>query len=299
MEHGIHFISGLPRSGSTLLAGILSQNPRFHAGMSSPVARLFTAVLVQTGAQQDDTVFVDDDQRREMIRGLVTGYYHQVHKRKIVFDTNRIWCSKMAALAAVFPHSRVIACARNVAWIIDSFERLFNRSPLLMSRMFSPSTGANLHSRIDVMAGALGVVGFGYNALQEAFHGEYASRLIVIDYEALAREPERTMGRLYELLGLPPFAHDFDSVVYDAEAFDQRLGVRGLHKVGRKVQYVERETILPPVVFERYANRAFWRKAEVNRRGATVLLPSNAARAPQSHSASPPMTPAELRADHA
>ncbi|MBU0835751.1 MAG: sulfotransferase, partial [Gammaproteobacteria bacterium] len=27
-----HFISGLPRSGSTLLAALLRQNPRFHAG---------------------------------------------------------------------------------------------------------------------------------------------------------------------------------------------------------------------------------------------------------------------------
>ena len=26
----LHFIAGLPRSGSTLLAGILRQNPRFH-----------------------------------------------------------------------------------------------------------------------------------------------------------------------------------------------------------------------------------------------------------------------------
>ena len=34
----LHFISGLPRSGSTLLAGILRQNPRFHAAMTGPVA---------------------------------------------------------------------------------------------------------------------------------------------------------------------------------------------------------------------------------------------------------------------
>ena len=44
MQKVIHFISGLPRSGSTLLAGILRQNPRFHAGMSSPVASLFMAL---------------------------------------------------------------------------------------------------------------------------------------------------------------------------------------------------------------------------------------------------------------
>ena len=32
-----HFISGMPRSGSTLLAAILNQNPRFRAGMTSPL----------------------------------------------------------------------------------------------------------------------------------------------------------------------------------------------------------------------------------------------------------------------
>jgi len=30
----IHFVSGLPRSGSTLLAALLQQHPRFQAGMS-------------------------------------------------------------------------------------------------------------------------------------------------------------------------------------------------------------------------------------------------------------------------
>lgn len=35
-----HFMSGLPRSGSTLLAAIVSRNPRFHAGMTSPAGGL-------------------------------------------------------------------------------------------------------------------------------------------------------------------------------------------------------------------------------------------------------------------
>jgi sulfotransferase len=32
-----YFISGLPRSGSTLLSGILKQNPEFYADIASPV----------------------------------------------------------------------------------------------------------------------------------------------------------------------------------------------------------------------------------------------------------------------
>ncbi len=46
----LHFISGLPRSGSTLLSAIFNQNPEFHAAMSSPVASLMNATLEMTGA---------------------------------------------------------------------------------------------------------------------------------------------------------------------------------------------------------------------------------------------------------
>jgi hypothetical protein len=35
----IHFISGFPRSGTTLLAALLRQNPRFHASIESPVGK--------------------------------------------------------------------------------------------------------------------------------------------------------------------------------------------------------------------------------------------------------------------
>ena len=45
-----HFITGLPRAGSTLLSALLLQNPRFHAGMTSPVGGLFRGMLNQLGA---------------------------------------------------------------------------------------------------------------------------------------------------------------------------------------------------------------------------------------------------------
>ncbi|MCB2048883.1 MAG: hypothetical protein KDE32_11750 [Novosphingobium sp.] len=35
--------------------------------------------------------------------------------------------------------------------------------------------------------------------------------------------------------------------------------MRGLHKVHKKVEPRPRETILPPDLFERYSNMAFWR----------------------------------------
>jgi len=56
MQHGIHFISGLPRAGSTLLAGILRQDPHFHAAMTSPIGTLFAGLLGQMSQTRHEVV---------------------------------------------------------------------------------------------------------------------------------------------------------------------------------------------------------------------------------------------------
>ena len=52
-----YFISGLPRSGSTLLSGILKQNPDFYADIASPVEALAgSSIDIITGAESNLTV---------------------------------------------------------------------------------------------------------------------------------------------------------------------------------------------------------------------------------------------------
>ena len=63
-----HFISGLPRSGSTLLSALLRQNPRFHANMSGPLAGLLGSILERMSAKNEFSVFIDDSQRENIIR---------------------------------------------------------------------------------------------------------------------------------------------------------------------------------------------------------------------------------------
>jgi sulfotransferase len=275
MQNGIHFISGLPRSGSTLLAAILRQNPRFHAGMSSPVGALFRTLMQGMSPQGELSVLMEPGQRENVLRGLFDSYYQDIHPSKVVFDTNRIWCSKMGALAKLFPDARVIVCVRDLAWIMDSFERILRKEPLLVSKMFQPRDAATVYTRVGSLASGLGTVGFAFNAVQEAFWGEHADRLLLVDYEALTREPARTIRCIYEALGLPAFEHDFDNVTYeDGGAFDAQLGVPGLHSVTGKVAFVERPTILPPDLFERFSGRSFWRRPRANTRNVTVVLPS-------------------------
>jgi sulfotransferase len=61
-----HFISGLPRSGSTLLAALLLQT---H-GMTSPVGALFSGMLNQFSAGSEFGPVIDQPMRRRLLRAL-------------------------------------------------------------------------------------------------------------------------------------------------------------------------------------------------------------------------------------
>jgi sulfotransferase len=251
-----HFISGLPRSGSTLLAAILRQNPRFHAGISSPVASLFMA-LQGTMSRDETSVLIDEGQKHALLKGLFDSYYHVVFD-KVVFDTNRAWCSKMPALVRLFPAAKIICCVRHVSWIMDSLERLVRESPFDLSAIFGYDPGGTVYTRVNRLAVNDGLVGFAMDALREAFWGGNNGRLILVDYEALVKRPASTMRRLYEFIEEPPFAHDFENVEYQADEFDRAIGMPNLHRVRRKVEWIPRATVLPPDLFDRFAGDAFW-----------------------------------------
>ena len=254
-----HFISGLPRSGSTLLAALMLQNPRFHAGMTSPVGTLFSSMLTQFSAGSEFGSVISQEQRRRLLRGLFDNYYADHAGKPVIFDTNRMWCAKLPAVIDLFPHAKVIACVRNVAWVMDSIERLYRANPYENTKLFVDDVERNtVYSRVDTLAQRNRLVGFPWAALKEAYYGEHASSLLVVDYDLLTQAPEKVLRLIYEFIGEPWHEHDFQNVEYDAPAFDQALGLAGLHRVRPKVALEPRRTILPPDLFDQYAKLSFW-----------------------------------------
>lgn len=256
----IHFISGLPRAGSTLLSAMLKQNPKFSAGMTSPVGSFVTGLLEQVGAGTEFGPVVTTEQRQRLLRGMFNSYYADQPVGSVVFDTNRIWTSKLPALRDLYPQAKVIACVRNVAWVMDSIERIYRANPYETTRLFVDSSErATVYSRIDALAQRHRMVGLAWTALKEAFYSEEAGSLLIVDYDLLAAAPEKVLRLIYKFINEPWYeGHDFEALTYDAPEFDQALGLKGLHKVRNKVTFERRLTVLPPDLFAQYQNMSFW-----------------------------------------
>ncbi|MEW6992049.1 sulfotransferase [Colwelliaceae bacterium 6441] len=255
----IHFISGLPRSGSTLLAGILRQNPAFHAAMSSPVAPLMNSALEQMGAGSEFYSFFNTDKRKQICNALFTAYYSEQQDKSVIFDTNRIWSARLHQLADLFGNDfKMICCVRNPAWIMDSFEHIYRKNPFDYSRLYSPQSRQTVYSRCESMMNAGGVTGSAWTALKEAYYGEFSEQLLLVDYDLLVSQPQQCMELVYRFIGEDFFNHNFDNVEYQEGEFDNQLGAKGLHTVKKKVEFTPRRSILPPDLFEKYRDMAFW-----------------------------------------
>jgi len=245
MQNGIHFISGLPRSGSTLLAAILRQNPRFHAGMTSPVGAIYMALEGAMSRRNEAAVFIKDSQRRDILKGLFASYYPRSKRKRSCSTPTGCGAPSCRPLRTSSRTRESSAALRDICWIMDSIERLVRKNRFELSGMFGFEAGHTVYTRINRVATSDGIVGYPLDALREAFSANRHQGWFFSN-----RGPGAGAGigheLLYDFIGEPYFPHNFEHVEYEADDFDAALGTPGLHVVRGKVQWTERQSVLPP-----------------------------------------------------
>ena len=259
MTKHYYFISGLPRSGSTLLSSILKQNPRFHAGVSSPLLPLFRSIFEAVNNNNSpNSLNFSADKKIKLLKSAVDIYYEDFNK-EVIFDTNRIWTNLLPQLKAVFPYTKIILCVRDINRILDSFERLHQTNPLSISSVFPKDVDFNVYSRITSLMKDDGIVRIPYESIKASFAGMYGSMLMFCEYDILTKNPEGTMKAIYKFIDQPYFNHDFNNVEDSYDDYDDQLQLPNLHKVRKKVLYEEKQFLIPPDILNNYKDLEVWR----------------------------------------
>jgi len=271
MAKDFHFISGLPRSGSTLLSALLRQNPAVHARVASPVFELVHAVQPKLSRQSEFYTFYDNNIRHAVIKGLFDSFYSGI-ENPVIFDSNRLWTTRIPLLLELFPDVRLVCLVRDIQYILNSFERQFASNPLETTAAFGFTAGSSIYARMDqLMNSEVGAVGLPWLGLREAWFGPHADRLVVIDYDRLVADPGSVLARLGKTLGLPPYAYAFEDVSYNEPDYDANLGMPGLHSVRKRIEKVSHHMRLPPDLLAKNSGHAFWKTPQTGRRSVVML----------------------------
>jgi len=251
-----YFISGLPRSGSTLLSGILRQNPDFYADIASPVEALTgNAIDVITGAKSNLTT--TEEQRKNVMYGMFDGYYQHIEK-SVIFDSSRGWTKKTNFLKALFPYTKILCPVRDIVSILNSFEVILNKNCFYTKQINEKVFSHNIFIRIQELF-EREIVNY-FSFLQEGY-ALNPEMIHFIEYENLCKEPEKTIRKVYEFLERSYYSHDFENVEYSNENFDKACNLKDLHTIKKGVEYKPPRCILPSEIVQKYKgmNMEFWR----------------------------------------
>lgn len=256
MNKKYHFITGLPRSGSTLLSSILKQNPKFHASITDSLATITKGVIETCQEGPGIKTEVPVSRRINIVKSLFEGFYQDVDK-EVIFNTNRAWTILTPQIDAIFPESRLIVCVRDINWVLDSFETIHRKNPL-STNTATGGLGNTVYDRVAALMDDKGIVGFPYVGIKQAITGNEKHKLMLVEYDQLCKEPEIIMKSLYSFIDEPYFKHDFNNVEATWDEYDAEIGIQ-LHKVAKSVQFTPRKSILPPDILQQFSNREVWR----------------------------------------
>ena len=253
-----YFISGLPRSGSTLLSAILRQNPDFYADISTPVESL-VGTTIKIISEGESNLVITEKQRKNLLHGIFDGYYKHIDK-PVIFDCSRNWTKNTNLLQALFPYTKILCPVRDIVSILSSFENITSKNPFHTKILTEHND--NVFVRCDEMMDKnTGLVSKPWIALQEGY-ALNPCMIYFIEYENMCKNPEKIMRGVYEFLDKPYFPHDFENIEYSNENFDKAINIKDLHTVKKRVEYKPPRNVLPLEIVQKYKkmNMEFWRK---------------------------------------
>jgi sulfotransferase len=245
----LHFIIGLPRTGSTILTALLDQNPNFYATGTSPLPSVIENVIAQMGPQNDFNIINHKTLEKQvygLMRGCIEGWHSGETDKPVVFSKSRPWIIFYDELRRLYPDAKFIFCVRDLRSIVLSFEKLVPQFPFL--RFPIKEAGDLSVSRLDRNSRLKYWLYHEYSALgimhkhMPKFYDDYAdgpSNFFIFKYEEFAPNPQDTMDKLYDFLGYEKFQHDFNNITFTPKEYDTAYWSYVDHTVGSKLNYVE------------------------------------------------------------
>jgi sulfotransferase len=196
-------ISGLPRSGSTLLANILAQNPNVVVDTTTPVPAMVRAMVDVVGTPSaHGYARKTHDIMQSCVKSAISAWAGEVAGDKTYIVKDRA----MLPMSMLLPNdSSTILVVRDIVGIVESLEAALDRYP--MHRVQYP---ARLADRIALYLSADFFLGASLNMVR-AHLEDYVSTPIV-RYEDLVSDPLSVLAFISTVIPELAFDYNIDDV---------------------------------------------------------------------------------------
>jgi sulfotransferase len=231
MDKTIHFISGLPRGGGTLLCNILAQNPKLHMTSPAGALELLFAIRHRWNQVVDFQATPNEAGKLRVLRATLNEFYSgKAISAPVALDKSRGWLSMLEMAELLLEReARVIVPVRDVREVLASFERFWETAPKFQELVKKSVEKEKLpldtaEQRCACWLRPEQPVGLALNRIRDAMTRGFRDRMLFVEYERLTRQPLRTVAEIYDFLELPHFKHEFARIQHKTFDIDEMIG---------------------------------------------------------------------------
>jgi sulfotransferase len=227
----LFFLSGLARSGSTLLGSILNQNPDIHVSPTSPLMDLFCLTELDYRNMEIQYTYDKQSSVDNLHKVLASTFYQHIDKPYII-DKHRGWPKNVNQIKQYITNTPKIICTyRPVAENICSFLKLIEKDPDNSVDKDLRERGLELNRYNRAMMLWYNYSSDPYESLKYGLEN-YRENILIVNYDDIVNDVENQLARIYNFLEIPEYKHTFDNISNTCnEAKDIAWGFKGLHDI--------------------------------------------------------------------
>jgi len=263
-ERTYFFLSGLPRTGITLLGAILNQNPDIYVSPTSPVLEFMEKFREIIDTNITYAAFPKEEFTKKTISKIWNDWYSDIES-PIIIDKNRGWPARLDWAGDIAKDIKIICPVRSILDILSSFvllnrkafEKKFDETveqPWIESDYCNSLMNSNMR----------GVISAPYNSLAQLFVRNrelFQNTIHLVEYEDLISDTANIMNKIYDFLQIPNYEHHYDNIKNDIREDDNVYGMTTLHDVRPTISKKTNNPleVLDEDIIKKYSDLEFWR----------------------------------------
>ena len=236
--------AGMPRTGSTLLASILSQNPHVHVSGNSPLVELMWSAYKSVDSEGVKTDLNAqkrlEEMRADLVASTIKSYYKNATDEKFIIEKSRGWllaANRKLAIKYFGKDVKIICFRRPVEQILSSFYNL----------MHSTCSDEEFYARI--LKTKIPIHDNIKNCKLSKFIN--SPNVLHLEYDDIINNTYDVLRKVYKFCDLPKHpdfidpvsAHDLSNITRPFEEDDFSYDINKLHEVrptiSRRIHKVE------------------------------------------------------------
>lgn len=256
-------MSGLPRSGSSLICNVLNSNPNFH---STPTSGILDCLNNIKSTFSHNPNFKNQDRLELMgdisnsMKGFLEGYFES--KPGVVFDKSRGWPNHIQMIDAILGHkeTKLIWTYRNPVEVINSIEKQYQKT-ILLENADEISDGIAFKTLDRRIASYYNILDGPVETLIDAIEMGYGDRIMVVPYSEFCNNPQMMLNQIHIFIGEGLYKYNLDDIKQSTYEWDGTYNYKFLHTIKEgKVELSQSNIIL----LEKYINLINERYSKLN-----------------------------------